>query len=292
MTIRHPAIIMASIFSSTLLSGTANADDSSVRVATGFSYSEGEYGDIEATKVFAVPLSLTYRNGPLKIRLSVPWVSIDGPASLISTPEGQGGSSSSGGSGRGGGNSGPGSGGGAVEVEDDDRVIDDDPVTLVDNNRSGIGDVSATLTYSLDLGDDFYVEPSVKVKAPTASRRKRLGTGEVDVTLSADVVKDIGDWSFYAHGRRKFAGKPEGSTIRSTWGAGAGASIAAAKGLWLGADYDWQQSAFRGTRASSEVTGWASVALTGRISLTAYAITGLNSQSADFAGGASISYRF
>lgn len=292
MTVKLSAITMASIFASALLSGTASADGGSVRVATGFSYSEGEYGDIEATKVVSLPLSLTYRNGPLKARISVPWVSINGPASLISTPEGQGGGGSSSGSGRGGGNSGPGSGGGAVELEDDDRVIDDDPVTLVDNKRSGIGDVSATLTYSLDLGDDFYVEPSVKVKLPTASRRKRLGTGEVDVTLSADVVKDIGDLSVYAHGRRKFAGKPEGSTIRSTWGAGAGASVMVAKGLYLGADYDWQQSAFRGTPASSEVIGWASVAVTDRMSLTAYAITGLNSQSADFAGGASISYRF
>lgn len=278
------AMVMAS------LPALAIAKDGSVTLSTGVSYSEGEYGDIEATKVFAVPVSLTYKNGPLKVRVSAPWVRIDGPASLIATPDGRGGGSSSGGSGSN--NGGSGSGGGNVELEDGGRVIDDDVLTLTDNKRSGIGDASVSLTYSLDLGSDFYLEPSAKVKLPTASRKKRLGTGKVDVTLSGDLVKDIGDFSLYVHGRRKFAGKPEGSTIRSTWGAGGGASVKASEGVYIGADYDWQQSAFAGNKASSEITGWGSIGLNANIRLTLYAITGLNSQSADFAGGASISYRF
>lgn len=277
------AIVMAS------LPALANAEGGSLSLSTGVSYSEGEYGDIEATKVFAVPVSLTYKNGPLKVRVSAPWVKIDGPASLIATPDGRGGSNSSG---SGSSNSGSGSGGGNVELEDDDQVIDDDVLTLTDNKRSGIGDASVSLTYSLDLGGDFYLEPSAKVKLSTASRKKRLGTGKVDVTLSADMVKDIGDFSLYLHGRRKFAGKPDGSTIRSTWGAGGGASVKASEGVYIGADYDWQQSAFAGNKASSEITGWGSIGLTSHMRLTPYAITGLNSQSADFAGGASISYRF
>lgn len=288
MTQKNLAIFMASACAFIIFPAPVHAADSSVSVSTGFGYSQGEYGDIEDTKVMSVPVSVTYRNGPWKVRVAVPWVSIDGPASLISTPEGRG--SGSGGSGSG--NSGSGSGSGGVEREDEDNLVDDSPVALSDNTRSGLGDASATLTYSLDLGGDFYLEPSAKVKFPTASRKKRLGTGKVDVTLSADMVKDIGDFSLYAHGRRKFAGKPAGSTIRSTWGAGAGASLKAAEGLFIGADYDWQQSAFRDTKGSSEITGWTSIRLAKRLSLTLYGITGLNSQSADIAGGASVSYRF
>ncbi len=110
--------------------------------------------------------------------------------------------------------------------------------------------------------------------------------------LSADLVKDVGPASLYLHGRRKFAGKPDGSTIRSTWGLGGGASVRAAEGFTIGADYDWQQSAFLGRQASSEVTGWASVRLSRRANLTFFASTGLNANSVDLAAGTSISIRF
>ena len=130
------------------------------------------------------------------------------------------------------------------------------------------------------------------MKLPTASRTDRLGTGEFDVTLSADLVQQLGDATLYIHGRRKFAGKPEGSTIRSTWGAGGGLSLRATEGLYIGADYFWQQSAFAGRQASSEVSGWVSTRVTSDISVTGYVGTGLNDNSADLFGGASVGFRF
>jgi hypothetical protein len=289
----------------------------SFRLGTGISYSKGSYGEIEDTKVIAVPVSLTYKKDGFKIRVSVPWVRIDGPGSLIQTPEGRdggGGFDDGGGSNSGSGSSNSGSGssgssgsgssgsgsGGGIEVEDgsDDDLIDDDGITgnngvgLVNNKRSGFGDVNVAMTYSVGLGSGFYFDPAVKVKLPTASKTKRLGTGKFDFTLSGDLVKDVGNASFYLHGRRKFAGKSAGSTIRSTWGAGGGASVKAGKGFTVGADYGWQQSAFIGRKASSEVTGWANARLSDRASFTVFAGTGLNANSADFSGGASISYRF
>lgn len=289
--------------------GNSAGPSSSFRISTGINYSRGDYGEASVTEVISVPIGLTYRSGNWKVRVSVPWVQIDGPGSLLQTPEGRdgGGGGSLGerssNSGRGSANSGSGSSGGSeIEVEDDDidddDRIDDDGVAggngvlLPNDRRSGFGDINVAMTYSLDLGGDFYLEPTVKVKLPTASRTKRLGTGEVDVTLSADLAKEIGNASFYLHTRRKFAGKPDGSTIRSTWGAGGGASLRVGRGLTLGADYDWQQSAFAGRQASSEVSGWANVRLNSRANLTLFAATGLNANSTDFSGGASISYRF
>lgn len=283
----------------------------SVRASAGINYSKGDYGEIEDTKVISVPVSLTYRKGNVKFRVSAPWVRINGPGSLLQTPEGRdggggsrsdnsGSGSSNSGSGSGSGNSGSGSGGGNdIEVEDGggDRV-DDDGVTggngvgLTNNRRSGIGDVNVALTYSFDFGGDFYFEPTAKVKLPTASVAKRLGTGQVDVTLSGDLVKDIGPASVYLHARRKFAGKPQGSTIRSTWGLGGGASVRASNRLTIGADYDRQQSAFAGRQASSEVTGWVNLRLTQAASLTAFAATGFNANSADLSAGTSVSIRF
>lgn len=283
----------------------------SIRINTGLSYSSGDYGELEDTEVIAIPVSLTYKKDGLRLRVSVPWVMIEGPGSLLATPEGRDaffGDSGGGGQGRGrgrgrggdSGNSGSGSGSKDIEVEDelDDDVIDDDDIVDEDgfagpdNSRSGFGDVNVSALYSIELASGTYFEPAVALKLPTASRTKRLGTGEVDVTLSADLVQVVGPMTFYVHGRRKFAGKPEGSTIRSTWGAGGGASVRVGDGVSVGADYFWQQSAFAGRQASSEVSGWASMRVSRDISLTVYGGTGFNENSADLFGGASVGFRF
>jgi hypothetical protein len=332
MNFRHQtglAVTMISLFSLSpaAFAQSSNADTtaiaekttttSSLRFSTGFSYSKGSYGETVDTEVFSVPISLTYKDGPFKIRVSAPWVKINGPGSLISTPEGRDGGSGSGSdnsgsgssnsgsgssnSGSGSSNSGSGSSGsgnsgsgsGSSGSSGGGTVSGSGTLPpLTNNKRSGFGDVNVAMTYSVDLGGDFYFEPTAKIKLPTASRSKRLGTGKVDFTLSADLVKDVGDASFYVHGRRKFAGKPAGSTIRSTWGAGGGASVRASDGFTVGADYDWQQAAFAGRQATSEVTGWANMRLADGLGLTLYASTGLNSASADFAGGATVSVRF
>lgn len=261
------------------------------RLSTGVNYSSGSYGELTDTKVISAPVSLKYKKGNFSLRVSVPFVHVDGPGSLIQTPEGSGGGSSSGsGSGRdnsgsGSSNSGSGrSGSGGGEIVDSDG-------TAVSSKRSGFGDVVVAAAYSFDLGSGFYLDGSAKVKVPTASTAKRLGTGEVDITPALDLVKEVGPATLYVHGRRKFAGKPTGSLIRSTWGAGAGASIRASNALTVGADYDWQQSSLIGNQATSDVTGWASVRLNRKVNVSAFASTGLNSNSANFAGGLSISIR-
>lgn len=309
--------------------GTTSDIPASFRLSTGVTYSSGSYGEVEDTDVVAIPLSLTYSDDGFKFRISVPYVMIDGPGSLLSTPEGRdsfgggdqdnsgsgssnsgSGSSNSGSgssnSGSGGSNSGSGSSGGSgsggsvVEVEDDvdGDVVDDDGVVdgggfaAVDNQRSGLGDVNIFASYSFDLGGGTYLDPSVKLKLPTASRADRLGTGEIDVTTALDLVHEFGPVTAYVHGRRKFAGKPVGSSVRSTWGAGGGLSVRAGNGVSLGADYDWQQSAFALRPASSEASAWANFRLARGISMTAYAGTGLNANSADVFGGLTLGLRF
>jgi hypothetical protein len=283
----------ATLFSTSAVAqeGKKTADKSStqsLRLSTGINYSSGNYGDLIDTKVISAPVSLKYKTGDFSIRVSVPYVRVDGPGSLIETPDGSGGGSGRG-RGRGGrgdsggGNSGSGRSGGG-------EVIDDDN-TAIRSKRSGLGDVLVAATYSFDLGSDFYIDATGRVKLPTASTRKRLGTGEIDVTTSLDFVKEAGPATFYINGRRKFAGKPTGSNIRSTWGGGAGASIDAGETVTLGVDYDWQQSALAGNKASSEVTGSASFRLSRALNLSLFGSTGLNSNSADFAGGLSISIK-
>ena len=154
--------------------------DASFRISTGIGFSKGDYGEVEDTEVFAVPIALTYSDGPLKVRVSVPWVQVDGPGSLLSTPEGRDNSggggqgrgrgrggdsdnSGSGGGSSGSGNSGSGSSGSEVEVEDeddDDVIIDDGGVAVATaDKRTGFGDVNVAATYSFDLGSRTFFEP-------------------------------------------------------------------------------------------------------------------------------------
>lgn len=289
-TLAMSAAFSAPAFANEQQKADEDSSPESWRLSTGLNYSTGSYGEIDDTKVVSAPIGLKYTKGNFSIRVSVPYVRVDGPGSLIQTPEGSGsgsnsGSGRSGNSGHGSSNSGSGnSGSGGVEIDDSTGV----PVS---SKRSGFGDVVISATYSFDLGSDFYIDATGKVKVPTASTAKRLGTGEVDVTTGLDFVKSIGPATFYIHGRRKFAGKPTGSLIRSTWGAGGGASIKAGKAITLGADYDWQEATFAGNPANSDVTAWASARLNSKMNLSIFGSTGLNSNSADFAGGIGLSIK-
>lgn len=338
-------ILLAGAAATLLATPAAAADNGYFTLGTGASYSKGDYGEASDTKVLAVPVSLTYRKGGLKVRVSVPWVTISGPGSLIQTPEGRdaggglgggtggdnsgsgssgsgsgdsgsnsgsgssgsgssgsgssgsgssgSGSSGSGSSGSGSSGSGSGGSGSGSSTGGGDVVVDDGAVPSPTGNgrRSGIGDVTVSAVYSFDLGGDFYFEPGLKFKLPTASRSKRIGTGKLDVTVSADLVKDIGDASVYLHGRRKFAGQPTGSDIRSTWGAGTGVSYRIQNGLAVGADYDWQQSSVAGRGSSSELTGWTYFRVAKGVGMTVSATKGLNRNSADFAVATALAFR-
>lgn len=329
----------------------ADKDDSGVwRASAGVNYSEGDYGDTRKTKVVAAPIALKYSRGGFSVRVSVPYVHIDGPGSLLDTPQGRDagfgdtasgfddhGGSRSAGSGSSGSSGGSGTSGSNVSGSDDTTPDDgtddsdsggsggaddtgsggtgtggsDDPVPTVAtsvsrpaaaalaaaalppaNRRSGIGDVSVTLGYSIDMGADFYVDLSGRIKLPTASKARRLGTGKVDFTGGVDLVKDIGKATLYAGARHKFMGTPAGTPLRDVWGFGAGASYRLPGGIVLGADYDWQQSSFRGNGPSSEMTGWANLGLSRTVRMQAFASTGFTRSSADFAGGLSLSWRF
>lgn len=296
------------------------------RISTGINYSQGDYGDTQDTKVVSVPVAMKYRKGGFSFRVSVPYVHIEGPGSLIDTPQGRdggfadgggsgsdssgsnsgsgsSGSGSSGSGSSGSGSSGSGSSGssgsgssGSSGASGSTSSTSTGGSTIVPtggaaSKRSGIGDVAITLGYSFDLAETTYLDFTGRVKLPTASTAKRLGTGKADFTIGADLVQDIGDASIYVGGRRKFTGKPTGSTLRDVWGFGGGLSYAMEGGTIIGADYDWQQGSSIGSGPSSEVTGWVNFRVSRKLRLQVFASTGFNTQSTDFATGLTLSYR-
>ena len=288
---------------------TTAGGGSNIRLSIGGNYSTGDYGTVDRTQVWSVPVGLRITTGNFNIRVSVPYVSLNGPGSLIDTPQGRDGggiddnggrsgnsgrgssNSGSGNSGSGGSNSGSGSSGSGGTVVDDSATGGNGSGTTT-GRTSGLGDVSVSAGYSLPLTESLYLDAGVRVKLPTASRARRLGTGEVDVTTSLELAHDFAGGSIYAGGRRKFAGNNATSTLRDIWGAGGGASFRLSPGASVGADYDWSQSASISGGDISEVTGWMSFRLSRQVRLQIFASTGLSTNSTDFASGATLSYRF
>lgn len=250
-------------------------DDDSVRMSTGLHFSTGDYGEGARTSVVTVPLAIKYTKDNLSVRVALPYVWIDGPATLLDVTNG-GDTVTGGAIGRGD------AGVGGLE--------ETDPAPAR-NQRGGIGDIAIAATYSFDLGSDFYIDATGRVKLPTASRRNGIGTGKADVMVSADFGRDIGPASLYLHARKRFIDAGTATYLRDNWGAGAGISYEASDSVTLGADYDWQQSAVRGDAASSEITGWANVRLARTLSLSLYGSRGMSDESTDFAGGMTLSVR-
>ncbi len=292
------------------------------RISTGINVSDGDYGETQRTTVISAPVAIKYKRGGFSVRVSVPYVVINGPGSLLDTPQGRdagfgdatsnsgsgssgsgsGGSDDSGGSGSSGsgssgsgssgsGSSGSGSSGGSGSSSSSGGGDVITPTGALSNRRSGVGDVAVTLGYSLDLTDSTWFDTSLRVKLPTASTAQRLGTGKADFTVGADLGQDFGNASVYVGGRRRFLGKDAGSTLRDVWSIGGGISYRLPGNTFIGADYDWQQSTTVAERPSSEVTGWINFGLSRKMRLQLFASTGFTANSADFAAGMSISLR-
>ena len=284
---------------------TPGSEDS-LRVSVGATYAEGRYGQTARTEVATLPVSVKYTHARFSVKVTVPYVHIHGQGTLLdSTSSGASGSGSSGSSGSGvvseqeteteTGASSTGTGGGSGEPESGASIVGPvapvGPVAAPARNRGGIGDTTVTLAYSLRLSEQISLESRGRIKLPTASSRKGIGTGKVDVTLAADVVGTFGPTSVYAGARRRFLGRSAQFPLRDGWGFGGGLSHQMSSAITLGADYDWLQSATAGRGPISEGSVWISARLNRHVRLQAYGGAGFSARSADALGGLTLVWK-
>ena len=280
--------------------------EDSLRVSVGATYAEGRYGQTTRSTVATVPVSLKYTHSRFSVKVTVPYVHIHGAGTLLDGT----GSGASGSSGSGSGvvseveteseTSGPGSSTGAGESEGGTTTgtgtgsgtSGTAPIVPVPmRNRGGLGDTTVTLAYALPLGDTLSLESRGRLKLPTASSAKGIGTGKVDVTLAADLVGTFGATTLYAGARRRFLGRSVRFPVRDGWGFGGGASHQVSPAITIGADYDWLQSATPGRGPISEGSVWISAKLNRKFRLQAYGGTGFSARSADAFGGLTLVWR-
>lgn len=250
------AALAALLTASAALSTPAMAQDQYVQINTGVDYSSGDYGDTVDTDFLAIPIGLKYQADNFYLKASTSYLDVEGPSGVIP--------------GDGGVNTGP---GGAV------------------TSRSGMGDLWLTAGYSMPLGTGTWFDAVGKVKLPTASENKFLGTGSTDFTAQGELLHTLGMVSVSAYGGRRFNGSSDLFELRDVWLGGAGI-YASMDRVMLGLDYDWRQGSTVTSPDISELTGSLTYKLSDALRLQGYGYTGFADGSPDLGGGVQILLRF
>ena len=215
-------------------------------------YDTGDFGEDDTTDTYSSSLYAKLEYEPITVKVSIPYVVIDGPA----LPN-------------------EGAAGG---------VDDDGP-------RNGVGELvtKATYTYFPEKKYVPIVDVSGKLKIPVVDEEDSLGTGKTDVTAGLELTEVLGPVSVFGGGAYSFKG---GNRFRNIWLASAGANVRLAKVVSVGLAYDFRQGSLdEKPRGSHELVPSASFRLGDHWRLGPYAIVGLSQNSPDWGVGATLSLK-
>lgn len=228
------------------------------RFSAGMEVTRGDYGLSEDTTIIYVPFSYRQAVGSgWQLGVTVPWISIDGPAN-VNRELGRFG------------------GGGGTRSE------------------SGVGDVVVSATHPLATSADgsAALDFTGKLKLGTASRSKGLGTGEEDVYVQLDAYGRTGDFTPFATLGYKIHGDPPGINLRDVFYLELGASRRVGERRTAGLMWRGQERVAAGVDPQSELTGFYLVRLDVEWSAQLYGVLGLADGSPDLGAGAFLIRRF
>lgn len=238
---------------SMLLAAPVMAEEAKLTFTTGMDYSSGRYGQAEKTRITYVPFTAKYETDRWILRATLPWLEIDGPGG----------------------------------VSADSRVI----VTGQNNSgrtrQSGVGDVVVGATYSaLQLNEEkLYVDVGAKVKLPTASESKGLGTGKTDYTLLTDVYKVFGKFTLIGTVGHRWLGDPSGVNLNNVWFGTLGGAFKVGERSNLGVTMDLREKTTDTSTGLREYTAFHSYKFNDTYKLQSYIVAGDTRSSVDFGAG-------
>jgi opacity protein-like surface antigen len=260
---RSSLFALCVVSAGTSVSGSAVAqteqiDDRRFRMNIGMDYSSGSYGQEDKTEILYVPLSLRAEDGPWTVRAVVPWLYVKGPALILD-----------------------GADGGSVG-------------TRTRESDSGLGDLSLSLMYSFEqfYEKDLFIDLTARVKIPTASLERGLGTGQADAALQVDVAQSFGAFIPFATLGYKWAGVPEGFKLRNTVYGSVGLQYAWSDRVATGVSYDYRQSSFKDSPDPQDGTAYLNIRFADDWSVNIYGVMGFSENSPDAGAGVSFVYRF
>ena len=136
------------------------------------------------------------------------------------------------------------------------------------------------------------LEITGKVKIPTASESKSLGTGEFDYTAQLDLSQNFGQVTPFGTLGYRILGDPSGVDLDNIFFATVGAGYAFNNRVSAGLALDYSQATTSGADDAVEVSPYVSWALTDRWGLLFYGLVGLSDGSPDSGGGVQLKATF
>jgi len=252
-TIQRASLI--GILSALLLAGTEARADWQTALSVGAEYRSGDYGDSEDIDDLYVPVSIRLAGDELAFQLTVPYVSVEGPAGSL--------------------------------------VIPGD--TIVGSGRevseSGVGDLVASVTlkdlYSAPDGNQV-VDLTGTVKLGTADEADGLGTGENDYSLQMDFYHFYTQGTLFAAIGYKVRGDSSQFDLRDTIFAQTGGVYRVAAETDIGAAVSYRPKVVSSGDSASEVMLFANQILSRDLQVSGYGLFGLSDGSPDWGAGFSV----
>jgi hypothetical protein len=249
-----------------LLPGAASAqllDGIKYNGLLGFEYSNGDYGTDRNTDVEMGLGSLGATLGNVKLNVSIPYMRISGRGLVI------------------------------FDAAGNPEVINRS-TNIAPDVRTGWGDVNLAGTYTIppDVLDGFQLDMTARVKLPTASTRRRLGTGGTDFGGNFELSHQFGIWDPFVSIGYLIPGRPVVFTLDNTVSASAGTSLELSDKLVAIGSYDFDSPSSPLLPSSQEAFGSLSWLVNDAITLTGYGTAGLSPGAPKVGAGLLISYGF
>ncbi len=238
------------------LAAHAALADSSFRAAVGYDYSSGSYGGSQTIDETYVPLTGAYRVDQFEVRVTVPYVSVSGPATIVDAT----------------GEFAPGPGG----------------------THSGLGDVIAAATvYDVLHSDEarFYVDMSARIKFGTADAAQGLGTGENDYAAQIDALKEFDRFGLFATAGYIVRGSPTLLRLRNVAYGGVGADMLFTDGVRAGVSFDYRPSAIPGDDPIEQASIFLILSGPHHMTIRPYLAAGFTNSTPSWGAGVSIGWK-
>lgn len=245
------AILIAACF-------PATAAGRGLGLSAGMEYSTGRYGAELPTDIKYFPLTVRYETDDWNLRLTLPYVQMTGPGSVVGANDGLAGSAGA----------------------------------NVRRNASGQGDATVTVSHDLYASTDgsLLLDLTGRIKFGTADASQGLGTGKNDFSLQADMLTGNRDWTLFGSVGHRQMGDTADIDFRNPWFASLGAAHNLNGRTQLSAVYETRQRVIEDGALISEVMVSAAYKLAASQTLQAYVVKGFADGSPDWGVGLAINY--
>jgi len=254
--------VISALLITTSIQPIAAFADGAFSLTSGADYSTGKYGQSQSTDITYIPFIAKYETDDNIIKLTIPWLQITGPGDVIGS----------------------------------DAIVIRDGANRKRTTESGLGDIVLSATHTIaNFGETrpLTLDLTGKIKFATASKTKRLGTGENDYILELDAYKPISDPATLFGGLGyKRIGDPDGINLNNVWFGSLGVSYRINPLNNVGIMADYRQSTLNTSEPLREVTAFFTHKFNAQYKLQSYITHGYSSASVAWGGGLMLGYTF